>query len=62
MTRVVRGEAVVITREGAKVAELRPLRQHLVATGELIDRRATLPLVDAASLQEDLEAVLDGTL
>ena len=52
----------MITREGAKVAELRPLRQHLVATGELIDRRATLPLVDAASLQEDLEAVLDGTL
>jgi prevent-host-death family protein len=62
LTRVALGEAVIITRDGADVAELRPLRRHSVPTTELIARRAPLPDLDIAALRADLDSVLDATL
>ena len=62
LTRVAAGEAVIITRDGAEVAELRPLRRRAVSTLDLIARRSSLPLVDPAGLRSDIDSVLDSSL
>jgi prevent-host-death family protein len=62
LTRVALGEAVVITRDGTDVAELRPLRRRSVSTAELIARRAALPELDESALRADIDAALDPTL
>lgn len=62
ISRVALGEAVVITRDGEEVAELRPLRRRSPSTAELIARRASLPEVDIATLRADIDAVLDPAL
>ena len=62
LTRVAEGEAVIITRDGAEVAELRPLRRRAVSSTELIARRAALPVVDPVQLRTDIDSILDATL
>ena len=62
LTRVAAGEAVIITRDGAEVAELRPLRRRAVSVTDLIARRSVLPSVDPASLRNDIDSVLDSSL
>jgi prevent-host-death family protein len=62
LTRVAQGQAVIVTRDGAEVAELRPLRRRAPATIELIARRAALPVVDVDRLRHDLDAVIDPSL
>lgn len=62
LTRVAQGQAVIVTRDGAEVAELRPLRRRAAATTELIARRAALPAVDVDQLRADLDAVIDPSL
>ena len=62
LTRVAAGESVIITRDGAQVAELRPLRRRAVSTLDLIARRSALPLVDPSRLQGDIDSVLDSSL
>ena len=62
LDRVVRGESFIVTRDGAPVAELAPLRRRSAPAAELIARRRALPLVDPAALKRDIDAVLDATL
>ena len=62
LTRVAEGEAVIITRDGAEVAELRSLRRRSLPIAELIARRAGLPRVDPESLRADIDAALDSSL
>lgn len=62
LDRVARGETLVVTRDGAEVAELVPLRRRARATAELIAARRTLPKVDAGRLRADLDQVLDPGL
>jgi prevent-host-death family protein len=62
LTGVARGQAVIVTRDGAEVAELRPLRRRSPATTELIARRARLPAVDVDRLRADIDAVIDPAL
>jgi len=62
LTRVAEGEAVIITRDGAEVAELRPLRRRSVSASELIARRAALPAVDPVKLRADIDSVVDSSL
>jgi prevent-host-death family protein len=62
LTRVAQGQAVIVTRDGAEVAELRPLRRRTAATAELIARRAALPAVDVERLRNDLDTVIDPSL
>lgn len=62
LDRVLRGESVVITRDGTEVAELRPLRRTPPSAAELIARRRRLPAVDPESLRRDLDTVIDSTL
>jgi prevent-host-death family protein len=62
LTRVAAGEAVIITRDGAEVAELRPLARRAVSIRDLIARRSALPLVDPTRLRSDIDSALDSSL
>ncbi len=62
LDRVVTGEALLVTRDGAEVAELRPLRRRSPSAADLIARRRRLPVLDPERLRADLDAVLDPGL
>jgi len=62
LDRVVRGEAVIVTRDGAEVAELRPRARRSPSAADLIARRRGLPRVDPDALRKDLDAVLNADL
>ena len=62
LDRVARGEILVVTRDGAEVAELRPRARRSPSPAELVARRRTLPQVDPDALRRDLDSVLDATL
>ncbi len=62
LDRVARGEVLVVTRDGAEVAELRPRTRRSPAPTDLIARRRHLPKVDPEALRRDLDAVLDAAL
>ena len=60
--RVLAGESLVITRDGAPVAELRPLPHAVLDAATLLRRWRHLPAVEPAALRADIDAVLDQTL
>lgn len=62
LARVERGESLVVTRDGAEVAELRPRARRSPSAADLIARRRHLPSVDPDALRTDLDTVLDATL
>ena len=62
LSRVARGETLTVTRDGAPVAELRPLPRRGLTSSQLIARRRTLPPVDPAALRADLDSVLSADL
>lgn len=62
LDRVARGEAVLVTRDGTPVAELRPHRRPSPRPAELVAARRALPRVDVAGLRADLDSVLDSRL
>lgn len=62
LTRVAHGESLIVTRDGAEVAELRPLRRVTVSSADLIARRATLPILDVKQFEADIDSILDPTL
>lgn len=62
LDRVARGEALVVTRDGTEVAELRPRTRHSPSPADLIARRRHLPIVDPDVFRKDLDAVLNAVL
>lgn len=62
LRRVERGERIVVTRDGAPVAELSPLSRRSVSPTELIRRRRNLPHVDVEKLRSDVDSVMDPSL
>lgn len=62
LTRVARGESLIVTRDGAQVAELRPVPRRSTRTADLIARRASLPALDLSQFRADVDAVLDSTV
>ena len=62
LDRVVRGETLVVTRDGTPVADLRPLRRRSLPTAELIARRRALPAVDPRGLRDDIDQLIDPSL
>ncbi len=62
LDRVARGESLVVTRDGAEVAELVPLRRRARTTSELIAARRSLPKLDLGRLRADLDKILDPGL
>ena len=59
---VARGSAVVITRDGVAVAELRPLASTPLTAKELIRRRQSVPAIDPARLRADIDDLLVADL
>ena len=62
LDRVARGESFTVTRDGAPVADLLPLRRRSAPTSELIRRRQVLPAVDPRALRDDIDALIDPSL
>jgi prevent-host-death family protein len=62
LDRVALGERLIITRDGAPVAELAPIRRRSAPAAELIARRRSLPDVDPHALRRDLDEFLDPSL
>lgn len=62
LTRVERGESMVITRDGQPVAQVVPLRRASLSTAQLIARRQNLPHVDVAQFRADIDEILDSSL
>ena len=60
--RAASGETITITRDGAPVAELRPLRKPGISSTELLARWNRLPAMDAQALRDDLDAIMDASL
>lgn len=62
LDRVTRGEALIVTRDGAPVARLEPLGRRSLPAAQLVARRKNLPAVDIDRLRRDIDTVLDPTL
>lgn len=60
--RVLAGESLVITRDGAPVAELHPVARPRLPADVLLARWRHLPHVDPRQLRADIDAVLDPGL
>lgn len=60
MRRIDQGESFVVTRNGAPVAELTPLRRHrFVSADTVLAMFRNAPPVDAQRFRADLDARLD---
>ncbi len=62
LDRVIRGESLIVTRDGAEVAEIVPLRRRGRTTADLIAARRTLPKLNLDQLRGDLDCILDPDL
>jgi prevent-host-death family protein len=62
LDRVVAGETVVVTRDGAPVAELRPVSAPALDAASLLERWRRLPHVDPQRLRRDIDDALDASL
>jgi prevent-host-death family protein len=62
LAEVSRGEAVIVTRDGEPIAEIRPLPRRGPTTDELIARRRHLPPIDAERFRADIDSVVDQSL
>ena len=59
---VLRGERVTVTRAGKPVAELRPVAARGTPATVVLDRWATIPVLDLQRLRSDIDAVLEPAL
>ena len=60
MRRLDRGDSFVVTRRGAPVGELTPLRRHRFISAEAaVAMFAGAPPVDLGRLRDDLDALAD---
>lgn len=62
LERVIRGESLIVTRDGVEVAEVTPLRRRSASAAELIARRRTFPEVDPDALRRDIDSIVDNSL
>lgn len=60
--RVERGERLTVTRDGRRVAELRPLGPLPVKADVLVARWSRLPRFDPGDLRRDLDLITDSSL
>ncbi|HEX2680823.1 MAG TPA: type II toxin-antitoxin system prevent-host-death family antitoxin [Candidatus Dormibacteraeota bacterium] len=62
LERVMKGEALKVTRDGRPVAELRPLPPRPIEATRLLTRWRRLPTVDPGTLRADIDRVVDSSL
>jgi prevent-host-death family protein len=60
--RVVKGETLIVTRDGHPVAELRPLGGPVLSATNLLQRWRKLPSMDPVKLLADIDDVLNPQL
>jgi prevent-host-death family protein len=60
--RVEHGERLTVTRDGRRVAELRPIERRPLKADVLIERWARLPRFDPDALRKDLDQAIDSRL
>jgi prevent-host-death family protein len=60
--RVIAGEVLTVTRDGAPVARLLPVSARTLAAEALLERWRRLPAVDPDALRRDLDRVIDPAL
>jgi antitoxin (DNA-binding transcriptional repressor) of toxin-antitoxin stability system len=60
--RVAAGETIVVTRDGALIAELRPLPRRGLEPRQLLERWHRLPTADPDRLRADIDAVAEASL
>ncbi|ALJ21603.1 prevent-host-death protein [Microbacterium sp. No. 7] len=62
LDEVARGSTFIVTRDGAPIAELRPIRRKGLSAAELIARRRMLPDMEPDTLRRDIDMIVDMTL
>ena len=62
LDRVAQGTSLIVTRDGAQVAELRPVRRPTLSATQVVARWRTLPAVDPDELRADIDAIIDQSL
>jgi antitoxin (DNA-binding transcriptional repressor) of toxin-antitoxin stability system len=62
LDRVADGETVLVSRDGAAIAELRPRPHASRPTADLIATRRRLPAVDPILLRSNVDATIDGSV
>ena len=62
LDRVMRGDTLIVTRDGHEVAELRPLPPRALDASALLARWRHLPVVDPVRLRRDIDSFLDASL
>ncbi len=60
LDRVAAGASVVVTRDGRPVAMLTPLPRPRLDSAALLQRWRSVPAVDAKTLRDDIDALLDA--
>ena len=60
--RVLRGEHLIITRNGEPVAELRPVRRRPLHRDALVQRFRTLRPLDPAPIRRNIDRTISQTL
>jgi prevent-host-death family protein len=60
--RVIAGEVLTVTRDGAPVARLVPLARQPLSAEALLERHRNLPPMELASLRDDIDEVIDPSL
>jgi prevent-host-death family protein len=62
LAEVARGEAVIVTRDGEPIAEIRPLPRRGLTADELLARWRHLPSIDPVRFRADIDSVVDQSL
>ncbi|MGO1225801.1 MAG: type II toxin-antitoxin system Phd/YefM family antitoxin [Brachybacterium sp.] len=62
LRRVEHGETLTVTRDGEPVAAVGPLPRRALSVETLIAHRRSLPAIDAAELQAEIDELIDPAL
>jgi prevent-host-death family protein len=62
LAEVARGEAVIVTRDGEPIAEIRPLPPRGLTTDELLARWRHLPPIDPVQFRADVDSIVDQSI
>jgi prevent-host-death family protein len=62
LDRVMRGEQLVVTRDGEPVAQLSPVARAALDASTLLARWSAVPHVDPEAFRADIDAVIDQSI
>jgi len=62
LTRVAHGESLIVTKDGAPVAQVVPLPRRRLSTAEVQRRFAALPPVDHATMRTEIDELISPEL